>query len=547
MPLPMYEPRYQEEIFLDMIFFMLMFAPEVTDFNVGSRIRTILESASLEDDEQYHQITNLLELYNFRNNRGVNLEERLAEYNVSRFRAAKATGIVTFSNGNLTFSFLLQALAVGATFAFLRSTTAFPTSGYPYVVRLDEGTAQEEDLIVTLNSLSQGRLFFSAPATKIHARGVRVSLVQGGPLVINAGQRVRVPATSSYPERTFRTLSVAVINAGNFDSNPVAIEADVSGRAGVVAAGAIEDFVGSPPFAGALVRNDSNTTGGFESESDEAYISRATKKNQSLARATPLSLEQLVLGVSATALSGATYRVISSKIVERFSQSCNDLVFLYVWAGNFDFVEIVQVNTPEQLTSNAGDGQRYFRLANIAVVPSTLILEREIVGSGVYTSMSQGVDYFFNEGTGWVEVAGVGLNKGDKLRALRYNHYTGLIHEVQTTINGRSDLPLTYQGIRASGVKVLATHPIPKTIADIRLSFQVREGFTEADLGPLVRDTIISYLTELNGESIILAEMTERVMAIEGLYNMQWIYPTQDIIFQREEFLDLDGVQVIFG
>lgn len=548
MPLTSFQPRYFEQILVDMVQLVRLFAPELTDFNIGSRIRTILESAALEDDEQYHQMTALLQLWNLRNVRGVDLDERLAEYNVSRQRAEKAIGSVIFSNNNLISSFATQSLSIGATSAFLQSTAGFPTTGYPFVVRLSEGTPQEEIVNVSLNNTSQARLFFAAPLVNQHNKGARVSLVLGGALVIPSGTRVRVPATSGYPERTFTTTTAVSISAGNYDSLPAAITADVEGKSGVVAANSILDFVGNPPFNGALVRNESRTTRGLDSESDEAFLSRAVLRPQSLGRATIVSLEQLVLGVEAQNNAGVTFRVLSAKVRERFTPDCNDYVWLYVWAGAFDFVEVVEVNTPEQLTLNAEDGQRFFRLANIAVVPSTLVLQREEVGSGVYVTQTQGIDYFFNEGTGWIEIAGAGLNKGDKLRALRYNHYTGLLLEAQKVINGDPADPLNYQGIRASGVKVLATFPVPRTIPDIRLAIQVRDGFTELQLAPLVRDVIFGYLFELKtGEDIILAEMIERVMRVDGVYNVQFSSPTNDIALLEDEALDLDGLQVLVG
>jgi phage-related baseplate assembly protein len=153
-----------------------------------------------------------------------------------------------------------------------------------------------------------------------------------------------------------------------------------------------------------------------------------------------------------------------------------------------------------------------------------------------------------HEGTGWIEIFDPGLNKGDKLRIKMYSYYTGLLKQVQTVLNGVEHNPAVYPGISSAGVKVLATFPRPKTIYDIRASIQVREGYEETEIAPLVMAAINKYLTDLKvGDDIILSEMIERSMAVDGMYDIQIISPTDNVVILEDEILDLENLDIIIS
>lgn len=556
--LEQYNPRYFEDILTDMVNMLRTVNPELTDYNVGSRIRTILEAAALEDDEQYHQMTALLLLWNLDNIRGRDLDERLLEWNLSRFEALPAHGYVIVSNNDLVTSFLANSTAIGVTAITILSSAGFPTVG-AFTARVGEGTTEEETLSVASNNVSTGTLSLSVPVAKNHYGGDRVSLVQGGPLVAGAGQRIRVRGAVEGYDVTATLLENATIDAGDYDSNRVRAVVDTPGTIGRVAAGAFREFVGTAPFDGALVRNDAPFFGGRDEESDDEFRSRGRNKIQSLSRSTRLALEQLVLGISYTGLDGASWRVISAKTQEFYGHDGNDWVYLYIWPGSFDFIESVITLAPESLTSAAEDGQKFFKLAHPAVVPDSLFLEYYPAGGTGWEPLIQGVHYYLNEGTGWLEIIdptltvvsafgpirSVGLNKGDQLRATQYRYYTGLIQQVQVAVNGVVQNPTVYPGISAAGVKVLVTFPRAKKIRDIRASIQVNPGYTEASVSILVQGFLSRYLTELQiGQDIILAEMIERAMGTEGMYNVQFSSPTQDITLLEDEIIDQEDLDI---
>ena len=547
--LPEFEPRFFEQILLDMVNLVRTLNPELTDFNIGSRIRTILEACALEDDEQYHQMAELLRFWNLSNLRGRDLEERLKEWNIYRRGSTNASGEVIFGNGSLTTSFAAGSLSATGTSVQLLSSRGFPpTADAPYIIRIGEGTSNVEDVTVSANNSTSQVLTLSTPLTKDHVKGERVSLVSGSVIILPLGSQVRARATSEFPERTVSTLELARIEAGNYESASVNAEAQTPGTAGNLAAGQIIEFVSGPPFNGAFVRNESPFSGGLNTESDRQFLARGNRKQQSLAKSVPLALEQLVISEEHTTVTGRTFRVISAKLREFYQPvSANDFLFLYIWPGNFDFIETLSVAN-EVLTSSAEDGQIFFKVANIAIVPQSFILQRKLAGTASFVNMTQGVDYFLNEGTSWVQIASPGLNAGDELKVGVYRYYTGLIQEVQKIVNGAASDPVQYPGIAAAGVKALVTFPRPRTLDTVRLSIQVLEGYSEGQVASLVIDELTNYFQELAiGADIILAEMIERAMSVDGMFNVQFRSPTQDIVLLEDEVLDLENLNILVG
>ncbi len=546
--LPVFQPKFFEDILKDMVNLVRTNIPELTDFNIGSRIRSILEVCALEDDEQYHQMVQLLRLWNLRNLRGRALDERLAEWNVTRRGAIAAGGQVVFGNEGLTTSFLKEAAAMSgvSTTIILLSSKGFPlTSSAPYTIRIGEDTANVEDVTVSMNNPTTGTLTVTALANN-HAANERVSLVTGSVFIVSRGMRVRVPENSDFPDRVAITVEQARVEPGNYESAPVLALMEAPGNLGKVTEGAISEFVSQPPFDGAIVRNSTGFAGGLDEESDQQFLSRGLNRLQSLSAGTPLSLKERVKGAQFTDTTGRVFRVISANLKSFFfPDSRRDYTFLYIWAGTFDFIETLDVGI-ESLTTSAEDGQRFFRLDNIAIVPNSLILQLKPVGTATFQTLTQGTDYFLNEGTGRIQIVDPGLNEGDELQAAQYKYYGGLINQAQLELNGSETDPQTYPGFGCEGIITLVTFPRPRELDPIRLSIQVRPGFSEASVALLVEQEITNYLRELTiGEDVIVSEIIERAMGVDGMLDLQISSPTENIVLLEDEILDLEDLDVL--
>lgn len=316
----MFTPRAFETILTDMVAHVRA-NTTLTDFTIGSIIRTILEAAALEDDEQYYQMVQLLDDFSFNTASGADLDKRAADFNVLRLTATPAFGQVRFLNDALTTNSLQFSTVIGAIQVYLVKSDDFPVSGFPYTVRIGEGTSQVEDAIVSANNTTLERLTVAALANA-HSIGDRVSLVSGAVIPVTSGVTVQVPAQGDNLPIIFQTKEAATITAGNYYSNFVDVVASDSGTIGNVGAGKISQFTGGSPFPGASVTNPTNTSSGRDRETDREFRSRLKARIQALAKGTKVAIEGAVKGVE-DPVSGQ--RVVSAKLVESFTDQQHKL------------------------------------------------------------------------------------------------------------------------------------------------------------------------------------------------------------------------------
>jgi len=323
-------PRTFDQILADMVAFTQS-RTELSDFTVGSVIRTILEAAALEDDEQYFQMVQLLDSFSLMTASGSDLDRRLADFGVARLSSQSASGSVAFYNSNLTTDEVSVDLTTSSTDIVVYDSSDFPTSGYPYTVRIGEGLSYVQDVLITANNTATNALTISTstPLLAAFSVGTRVSLVTGASsYVVSIGTDVEVPATVSEPVRKYVTRESATISAGNYASNSAVVSAHSPGASSNVGANRVSRFSAAAPFPGALVSNVTSIEGGADTESDVDFRKRAIDAVQSLSRGTPNAVRSGAVGVS-DAITGK--RVLSSNIVEDFTA---DEVYVYVDDGS---------------------------------------------------------------------------------------------------------------------------------------------------------------------------------------------------------------------
>lgn len=339
----------------------------VTDFTVGSVVRTILEAAALEDDEQYFQMVQLLDLFSYTTAAGEDLDRRLADFNISREPALTAFGRVSFFNGNLIYDQLSVDAVSGSSTLTVFDSNGFPTSGFPYTVRVAEGTTRTQDLSVLALNTASNTFTLSAPTTSDVFVGERVSLTTGAASSsIPVGSNIQAPPTSVEDQKIYVTQEIATIAAGNFYSNEVLINAVDAGSSGNVGSGRITQFVGSPPFSGAGVTNIAAVSGGTPRESDSDLRTRAIDKLQSLSRGTVLSLKAESVGITDPTTG---QRVISSNVLEDFA-AVPDEVIVYVDDGTGLVADVVALSA-DSLASPAAAPDVVLSLVDASSFPSS--------------------------------------------------------------------------------------------------------------------------------------------------------------------------------
>lgn len=329
--------RTFETILNDMIAYVQS-RTAISDYNVGSVIRTVLEAAALEDDEQYFQMVQLLDLFSFTTASGEDLDGRLGDFGITRRAAIAATARGVFVDNNLIRTRAASNVPAASVLVTGLDTSRFPTAGYPYTIRIGESTPRLQNLLVTNNNTATMELTLSAPTTYDVLVGDRIAFVTGGTLsapvppssqsrTINIGTQIQAPPTVTEAARLYTTTEPAFILQGNYASNEVAIKCTTSGISGNVGASRINQFPSSPPYIGAAFYNTTKASGGLDRETDSEFRVRALAQLQSLSRGTVLALKSNAIGVTDPTTQN---RVVSSNIVEDF---VNSEVFLYVDDG----------------------------------------------------------------------------------------------------------------------------------------------------------------------------------------------------------------------
>jgi uncharacterized phage protein gp47/JayE len=603
-----FQPRVFEQILADMVAYVRA-NTQLTDFTVGSVIRTILEAASLEDDEQYHQMVQLLGTFSFSTATGADLDERAADFNLTRLQAASASGTIRFQNGALTTDALEFDTTAGATALPLSDSTEFPVSGFPITVRIGEGTAQIEDVSVTANNILTNVLTCAA-TTNSHSAGDRVSEVAGSQQDVPSGIQVQVPAQSDNQPIAFQTVEVGTVAQGDFQSNLVTVIATQGGLFGNVGVGQISEFAGGAPFTGALVTNPSSTGGGRDLEGDREFRDRIKLRIQALSRGTPRAVEGGLVGLEDPATGK---RIVTAKLVEDFTDE-EHLIFIDDGTGFVpdtvilatstlaagvavsatsiqltdasDFPasgtvlilsstgsDVSEVLSYESKTGNtltletpsvalqthsggdsvllvddlgiAEEGQNFFQASNFPIRRNTYGVYDD--SSGALELRTEGTDYFFNRTSGELQYFGSGLPAGTRV-VITYTYFTGLFALAQNTVNGLPQDPVAFPGLAAAGVILYVDTPVIRTIS-VLLSISVRSGVDESEARDDVALVVENYIDGRTiGQDIILAAIVDRAMGIDGVENVLIQQPTSDVTILENELpksFDSNGTSLI--
>lgn len=589
-------PRTFETILQDAINYVRANS-ELTDFEIGSVVRTVLEAMALEDEEQYFQIVQLMDAFNIQNANGADLDKRVADFGIVRLQPSSSTGTVVIQDGLLIRSNLVFDVGIGGTTLILDDSSGFPITGFPYTVRVGEGTLAVEDVSVTANNIATNTITCSA-LVNAHSAGDQISFVSGAvDRTLASGIQIQVPSIAGAPPILFITTSTGTLVNGNFNSTSITAKSTTPGSTKNIGVGQITQFTSTAPFNGALVTNKTNFSGGRDSESDSDFKERALAQIQSLSRGTPLALEQASLGVSDPSTG---QRVVTANVVEDF---VNNEVKLYIDDGT-GFTPDQTTLAQSTLAATASSGATQITVASTANFPA----EGQIIISPgnpatietvAYTSVNYGtnvislatglvnnhltigdevaavdliaasaepgstfyktdkypiarnsqrlwvnsgsglqlktrnVDYYLNLGNGEIQFF-AGLASGATVVA-HYTYYTGLIYQVQKVINGDSADPVNFPGYEAAGVQVVVQTPVIRRI-EVQLSLSAKNGFNEDDLKTLVQEAVENYVSSLGiGANVILASIIQVAMNINGVFDVIPVDPTGDIVVLENE------------
>ena len=313
----------------------------LTDFNVGSVIRTILEASSLEDDEIYHQMVELLKQYSYLDCDGTELVRRGADFNESKLEENESSGPVYVVDNDLERTYLAVAVTVGNVNIEVVDATVFAAIGFPFTIRIGEDSPEVEDIAVNAIVLNQLQLaagtVFAHPAaplvvTEYTAGASRVSYVSGAAdRTLPTGLGNSRPSTGIVARQNFLTTETATHYNGDFLSDVISARSINKGKIYNAPAETITEFTANPPFTNAGVINLSTFGGGRDLETDDEFRDRLFTKIASLMKATILAIQSATTGVEVVS-TGQT--VTRSKVFEDW---IDRLVRVYINDGTSSF------------------------------------------------------------------------------------------------------------------------------------------------------------------------------------------------------------------
>jgi uncharacterized phage protein gp47/JayE len=345
-----------------------------------------------------------------------------------------------------------------------------------------------------------------------------------GPIVIPSGTRVEVPGSN--PPAIARTVVSVSILSGTSSGN-VSSAMESAGLAGNVAAGTLTQFKGLRPSGIDAVTNLAGFVGGADKETDDSFRARIKNFVSTLSRCTPQALETAALLVSTT--SGQ--RIVFARTVEDPIKLGR--VYLYVDDGtgaaetNASVVGEILTSGPSFPGNVALGGEVYLYANNFPIKDSATInivrnvttLVRDDPGPNGFTLNSASGQVFLN----------TALVAGDAVTA-DYTYFTGILKEVQKVIDGDVTNPTVYPGWRAAGVLVLVRVPTVLTVT-IVANIVVLDGYSQATVAANVATAVAAYVNSLGiGNDVIHAEITQRAMAVEGMYDITITAPSANVV-----------------
>jgi hypothetical protein len=192
------------------------------------------------------------------------------------------------------------------------------------------------------------------------------------------------------------------------------------------------------------------------------------------------------------------------------------------------------ISVVDVVSNSAEPNQRRFRLHNFPVVVPTDRLFALSPG-GAWTLLIEGTDYILNYGTGELQMVNTSGVVASTMLVAYYTYYTNLIALVQKVLEGDSEDPLNFPGVKAAGIMLRVQEPSPVYV-NVRAAISAEEGFLEADLKVPVRRAIEDYINSRKiGEDVIISKMIDAAHNVLGLKDIQITVPSSNQVVLEDQ------------
>lgn len=335
----------------------------LNDISVGSTLYTLLEAVAASDFDNNASVLSVLDLLTLDALTNNDLDNRAADYGLSRFTAQRASGTISISDSTISkrstgLYAIKPAPIAGSTVLYVNDAAAWNPTGYLYIGR---GTQSFEGPIPYTSIVDNGSFYSIQLGAVLQKDHLISDLVvdQQGKLdrAINAGTIVTIPANNQMPEIRYVVTRDAVIAAGEDTVAGVPIMAERAGSFANASIGTIVAF-DSVPFTGAEVVNTSALTDGRDIEPDADLRERVKSYASTLARGTKDAILGSIIGVADTEESK---QVVSAVISE--PPTVGEPAVLYFDDGR-GFQPSSKGQSVDVLLSSATGSEEFLQLAN---------------------------------------------------------------------------------------------------------------------------------------------------------------------------------------
>ena len=307
---------------------------------------------------------------------------------------------------------------------------------------------------------------------------------------------------------TYSTLSAVTMNNGESEIT-VSVRASVAGSAGNAPTRALDVLSDVPDAITSIVQGEAIGNGRDE-ETDNQLRSRATRYLNSLARCQPVALEYLATSFTASDETRATTATLYELPTER---------------GRCELL----IDDGSGLGDHAPKRAGVTTTTTINAVGGLIIgVEAPIVDEVTVTDITspvqsfrliEGTDYVVFRERGLVHLLdGASVSVGSVLSVSGYEVYTGLIAELQRTIEGNTgDVS---SGYRPAGVSVRVL-PAPVQRVNLDLLIAVVDGANVQTVSDNVETAVASFFSSLGaGEPAFIAKVIDIVMGVDDVKNV---------------------------
>lgn len=521
--MPKFTPKRFEQILPQMIA-RVVARTDLSDVSDSSVVKHILAASARADDEQYYQMSLLLQLFSIDTAQGDDLDERAKDIQpavVTRRQATKATGVVVFSRNSTVGTVIIPIgtkvkTADGVIFVTTSVGTISPTtpekiSGHG-IGRDSNDVAVVADLPGTDGNVVSGTIIkFDSKPTGVDEVTNQTALVNGLDKETDDAFRNRLKAfVASLARCTVDAIEVGVV--GQQDPN--------TGQT-ILFAKAVEDIVNR----GNVTLYIDDGTGAAEAVAFTAEALTAVFTWNGTTTITTPDTSEVAAGDWLRLDSDGQWFEIQS-VVPNTSVTISNPGALGIPSGATQTSKATDIITEGLAGPPPGSAVGGEERLNLDFYPV-----KEVDPLSVYSStrgpLVKDTDFIINPASGQLNFDPE-LDPAEVIMA-DYTYYVGLIGIAQKIVDGDPNNRADYPGLRAAGVLVKVQTP-QILLQNVTATITVREGYDQDDAKALVRQAIKDYINTLNiSDDLIRNKLIAQIMSVPGMLNVLLTVPAGDI------------------